>query len=197
MNKSNSSMMRCCCGCICALICIFSAVVLVLWFIVRPNTMIFDVTDATLFNKNNNTNLLLNVTARNPSNIAGVFYDYIEAHAFCREDNDVIGFDSSQNNLEPFFQSRKTTILLSLVFKVDQQLLQQPLVDMKKGTSSSGFYYDISVRLHMKVRFKVGILKKRSIVTFRCSLHVPLDNNNGPTHDRFYITECDTGYEFY
>ncbi|KAK7277208.1 hypothetical protein RIF29_18359 [Crotalaria pallida] len=105
---------------------IIFAIVLILSFGVRLDVVKFDVNDAILTQQFNNTNLFLNVTARNPSKMVNVYYDYIEARASC----DDVKFVS--DNLEPFFQHHKTTCFLSLILEAQQQ----PLFVKK-----SGFYH--------------------------------------------------------
>ncbi|KAK7268082.1 hypothetical protein RIF29_20768 [Crotalaria pallida] len=197
-------LVKCCCGCIFSLICklltfilvIVAIVALLFWFIIRPNVINFHVNDATLtqFNyTNNNTlfyNLALNITVRNPNKRLGVYYDNIEARALYQD----VRFGSQ--NLQPFFQHKKTTSFISAVFKGQQVMpLGEKQVSELNKEKGSGVY-DIDVTLNLKVRFKLGLFKSGKLKPkVRCELKVPLKSHNGTSPgDVFQITECGWDY---
>ncbi|KAE9619559.1 hypothetical protein Lal_00039795 [Lupinus albus] len=198
---------RCCCGCIFSIICKILTFILVLvviaailiWFIVRPNVLKFHVTEANLTEFNYTTsdninngslhyNLALNISIRNPNSRLGIYYDSIEPNALYE------GVRFGSQNLEPFFQHKKSTSFLGPVFKGEQVMsLGETQVSKLNKEKESGVY-GIGVQLKIKLRFKFGLIKIGNFnPKVRCDLQVPLKSHNGT--QQFQTTQCGWDYK--
>ncbi|KAK7284797.1 hypothetical protein RJT34_19550 [Clitoria ternatea] len=190
----------CCCGCIFSLIfklvltviIIVGIVVFLVWLIVRPNVVKVHVTDATLtqFNYTGNTlnyDMVLNITVRNPNKRLGIYYDRIEARAM---------FQGARFHSEfpgPFYQGHKTTNLLNPVFKGQQVLSLNDDQTSEFNKEKSTGVYEIDVKLYLRVRFKLGVFKTKTLKPkVTCDLHIPLNSGNGASPPAtFETTKCD------
>ncbi|WCJ34205.1 Late embryogenesis abundant (LEA) hydroxyproline-rich glycoprotein family [Euphorbia peplus] len=189
----------CGCGC-CLLSCLLKIIVsivvtvgiaiLIFWLVVRPNKVKFHVTEATLseFNvdANNNLryNLAMNITVRNPNKKIGIYYDYIEARAYYEDQRFAV------DTLNPFYQGHKNTSVLSPVFRGQHLLvLSGDRLSDFNAEKTSGIY-SIDVKVHFKIRFKIGDIK---IGKFKpkveCDFKVPINGTNA-----FEATKCDWDY---
>ncbi|KAK7337302.1 hypothetical protein VNO77_17868 [Canavalia gladiata] len=191
----------CCCGCIFSLIfkliltviIIVGIAVFLFWLIVRPNVVKVHVTEATLteFNYTGNTlyyDLALNMTIRNPNKRLGIYYDRIEARAIFQDAR----LDSKF--LEPFYMGHKTTKLLNPAFKGHQvvPLNTDQTAELKKENSTG--IYEIDVKLYLRVRFKLGVFKTKTLKPkVTCDLRVPFTSPDGPSPalGAFQTTKCD------
>lgn len=188
----------CCCGCLFSLVfkLILTVVIIVgiavflFWLIVRPNVVKVHVTDASLtqFNYANNTlqyNLALNFTVRNPNKRLGIYYDYIEARALYQDAR----FDSEF--IDPFYQGHKNTTFLSTEFKGQHVMTLDTDQSSELSKEKGSGVYGIDVKLYLRVRFKLGALKTKTLKPkVSCELHVPLTSAGGAASG-FQTTKCD------
>ncbi|KAK9723578.1 hypothetical protein RND81_05G009500 [Saponaria officinalis] len=195
----------CDCGC-CLLGCVFKIifsiliaiglVILVIWLIVRPHEVKFYASDATLTtfnftganNDNLNFNLAVNFTARNPNKHIGVYYDNIQG--------DVLYGGQRVNTVEgvtTFYQGHKnTTSFGPVVFKGQNVVVlgSDDKSDYEKQSNEG--VYEIQVKLHLRVRFKVGLFKTGTWKPkVKCDLKLPLDSKSST---KFEETRCDYYY---
>ncbi|KAL5060350.1 hypothetical protein RYX36_031954 [Vicia faba] len=193
----------CCCGClfnlifklILTVIIIIGIAIFLFWLIVRPNVVKVHVTNASLtqFNYTNNNNnlnydLSLNLTIRNPNKRLGIYYDYIEARALYH----VARVESVF--LDPFYQGHKTTNFLNTSFKGSKVMVLDgdQTLDFNKEKASK--VYEIDLKIYLRIRFKLGVLKTRTIKPkVTCELRVPLNSGGGATtvDGGFQTTKCD------
>lgn len=189
-----------CAGCLCG--CLFSLIfkiiltiviivgiaVFLFWLIVRPNVVKVHVTDATLtqFNYTGDGmlhyNMALNITVRNPNKRLGIYYDYIEARALYQDARFHSDF------LDPFYQGHKNTSELNPVFKGQQAIALGADQTSELNKEKTSGVYDIDVKLYLKVRFKLGVFKTKTLKPkVHCDLRVPLASSGGA----FQTTKCD------
>ncbi|XP_074285801.1 NDR1/HIN1-like protein 3 [Silene latifolia] len=195
----------CDCGC-CLLGCVFKIIfsiliaigliILVIWLIIRPHEVKFHATDATLTtfnfggvnNDNLNYDLAVNFTARNPNNHIGVYYDDVQADAIYGGQR----FKTVEGMT--FYQGHKnTTSFGPLVFKGQNMVILGSDGKTDYENQKSDGMYEIQVKLHLRVRFKVGLFKTGTWKPkVKCDLKVPL-NDAKSTH-KFEDTKCDYYY---
>jgi hypothetical protein len=192
--------LSCLCGCIfnCVFKILFSVlltaglILFLLWLAFRPTRVKFHVTDAALTQFNLNTtnatgstlyyNLDLNLTIRNPNKHIGIYYDRIEARAFYG------GQRFDVNTLTPFYQGKKNTTELNVVFQGQHIVVND--VSMYDSEKGSGIY-SIDVKLYLRVRFKLRAVKTpRFKPKIECDLKVPLDSNGKASSGTFQTTKC-------
>ncbi|CAN6807571.1 hypothetical protein Bca4012_002020 [Brassica carinata] len=183
---------RGCCCCllsffvkvIIALIVILGIAVLIFWLIVRPRSIKFHVTQATLsrFEHTSPDNLLrynlsLTVPVRNPNKRIGVYYDRIEAHAYYD------GKRFSSTRLTPFYQGHKNTTVLRPMFQGQNFVIFNAGESRTYNEQTIAGVYDIEIKFRLRVRFKLGDLKTRRIKPkVNCDdLRLPLSTLNGTT----------------
>ena len=192
-------------GCCCCLFSflfklIFSIVVtiglaiLIFWLVVRPQNIKVHVTEATLtrWNYTNNTlnyDLALNISIRNPNKRIGVYYDAMELRGVY----DNLIFESKF--IQPFYQGHKNTTVLTPSFEDQKQFLANFDLQGYNEETRTGVY-KIDMDLYVRVRFKLGKIKTRSLKPrFLCDLEVPLTNSNGTAvvvgAASFKRTKCD------
>ncbi|GAB4856291.1 yls9-like [Ancistrocladus abbreviatus] len=197
----------CCCDCLfgcgcCLLSCILKIIfailviigliVLAFWLIVRPHEVKFHTSNAVLtqFNLSSNTgtadtlhyNLALNLTIRNPNNHIGIYYDNIEVRGYYNDQR--FGYTS----VSPFYQGHKDTTTVGPVTMTGQSLVVLSSGQISDfGSQKSDGVFDITVKLYLKVRAKLGWVK---IGKFKpkveCDLHVPLSSSG----KSFQTTRC-------
>ncbi|KAE8729285.1 Protein YLS9 [Hibiscus syriacus] len=178
----------CGCGCcllklllkiIISLVVIIGLAVLIFWLIFRPNEVKFHVTNVRLneFNLDNQTlryDLAVNITVRNPNRRIGIHYDHIEARANYEDQR------LQSVTLTPFYQGHKNTSFLNAVFRGEQfvRLGSDEVADYNEERISG--IYSIDVKLHLRIRFKVGRVRtSRFRPRIDCDLKVPLNTANG------------------
>lgn len=195
------------CGCCCGYIfsCIFKIIlsiiitvglaIFIFWLIFRPNRVNFHVTEArlTTFNLTADNqlhhNLALNISVRNPNKKIGVYYDRIEARAFFE------GQRFSSVQLGKFYQGHKNTSLLSPAFEGQNLIVLGAEERSEFNEQKVGGFYDIDVKLYLRIRFKVGVVKTwRMKPRIKCELKVPLSAVNGPITTGFQRTKCDIDF---
>uniref|UniRef100_A0A7C9E951 Late embryogenesis abundant protein LEA-2 subgroup domain-containing protein n=1 Tax=Opuntia streptacantha TaxID=393608 RepID=A0A7C9E951_OPUST len=191
----------CDCGC-CLLGCVFKIIfsilvvigliILVFWLLVRPHEPKFYATDAavTTFNFSNTNqlsyDLAVNFTMRNPNRKVGIYYDQIEANAFYSDHrfSTVLG--------PTFYQGHKnTTSFGPVVFKGQNLVLlgSDEKSDFEKQSRDGLFH--IMVRLHLRVRFKLGLFKFGTYKPkVKCDLMVPFKNDGKSSSQKFETTRC-------
>lgn len=125
------------------------------------------------------------MTVRNPNKRLGIYYDRIEARGYYED----VMFDSVL--LNKFYQGHKTTNLLYPNFTGEAPLALGASELSDFNTEKASGIYSIDVKLHLRIRFKLGVLK---IGTFKpkigCDLKVPL-TSDGQTSGTFQTTKCD------
>ncbi|GAB2272125.1 hypothetical protein Dimus_006944 [Dionaea muscipula] len=193
----------CDCGC-CLLSCFFKIIftililigiaVLVFWLVVHPHEIKFNATDAsltqfTLSGSGNDTllyDLALNFTVRNPNRRIGVYYDVIDLRAYYDDQR------FSATTLEPFYQGHKNTTDLGPV-----TLQGQNVITASSGLSSdyssqqSDGVFDITVKMYLKVRFKLGWVKIGKFKPkIKCDLKVPLTSSTSGNTNTYQSTSC-------
>ncbi|XP_057438898.1 NDR1/HIN1-like protein 3 [Lotus japonicus] len=200
-SRGGGGCFECCCGCIFSLIfkLIFTALiiigiaVLIFWLIVRPNVVKFHVTDATLtqfnFTGNNTLNydLTLNITVRNPNKRLGIYYDYIEARAMYQD----VRFDTEF--FDRFYQGHKKTNVISRQFKGTHVVPLGAEETKELNKDKEDGVYGIDVKMYLKVRFKLGVFKTKTLKPkVTCELRVPLKSaGGGGGGGGFEVTKCD------
>nr|ACH63239.1 harpin-induced protein [Rheum australe] len=184
----------CDCGC-CLLSCVFKIIcsiivaigilILVVWLIIHPHEPKFHVTDAsiTTFNYSGNQlsyNLAVNFTIRNSNHRIGIYYDAFEANTFYQDQR------FGMVEVDPFFQGKKnTTEIGPVVFKGQSGITLGSSSDFE--SQKNGGKFDILVRLHLKVRFKLGAFKTgKWKPKVKCDLTVPLSSST----NTFESTKC-------
>lgn len=186
-----------CCllGCVFKILCSFllaaAAVLLLLWFFLRPHEVQFHASDASLsaFNLSSadnqlSYNLALNLTVRNPSGHVGVYYDSFEANAIFQ------GQRFAMAEVAPFFQkSKNTTEIGPLVFKGRTTLPLGSGQSFDYQSQRNNGEFEIAVKLYLKVRFKLGWFKTGKFrPRFRCDLTLPLSASSSTS--KFKPTKC-------
>ncbi|GMI96705.1 NDR1/HIN1-LIKE, ARABIDOPSIS NDR1/HIN1-LIKE 10, YELLOW-LEAF-SPECIFIC GENE 9 [Hibiscus trionum] len=201
-NYHRPSRTGCGCGCcllklllkiIISLVVIIGLAVLIFWLIFRPNEVKFHVTDVRLteFSLDSNStmryNLAVNITVRNPNRRIGIHYDRIEARAYYEDQR------LQSVALTPFYQGHKNTSLLNPVFRGEQfvRLGAGEVADFNEERISG--IYSIDVKLHLRIRFKVGRVRtSRFRPRIECDLKVPL--NGTAAAAPFATKRCDWDY---
>ncbi|KAL9227714.1 hypothetical protein vseg_003368 [Gypsophila vaccaria] len=195
----------CDCGCcllgcvfkiICSILIAIGIVILIIWLILRPHEVKFYASGATLraFNftgpssDNLNYNLAVNFTVRNPNKHIGVYYDTIQADT-------MYGGQRVQTvEATRFYQGHKNTTSFGPVLFKGQNMVF--LGNDEKGDyekQSNEGVYDIQVKLHLRVRFKVGLFKTGTWKPkVKCDLKLPLEGTS--TNVTFKETRCDYYY---
>ncbi|XP_074313742.1 NDR1/HIN1-like protein 3 [Silene latifolia] len=154
----------------------------------NPHGLKFKVTDAALttfnFNTNNlNFNMAVNFTVRNPNRRMGVYYDDIQA-------NLNYGWHRLKTiEAMTFYQGHKNTSSLgTLVFKGQNVVILGSDEKLKFDKQSKDGLYEIQVKFHLRVTFKVGIIKSGNWKPkVKCNLKVPLLGNSSQI---FQETKC-------
>ncbi|KAB1222555.1 Protein YLS9 [Morella rubra] len=195
-----------CCGCLfgCLCDCIFGLIfklvftvliiiglaALVVWLVLRPNNLKFNVTDASLTQFNldsNNTlqyNLALNITVRNPNKRIGIYYDTIQANAYYEDQR----FNTV--TLTPFYQGHKNTSVLTPAFDGQQLVLLGTSELSTFNSEKSNGIYSIDVKLNLRIRTKMGLIKIGHFKPkINCDLKVPL-SSSGTSTGSFETTKC-------
>nr|XP_043632899.1 NDR1/HIN1-like protein 3 [Erigeron canadensis] len=191
----------CLCGCIFNLICqiiitilvLLGIAVLVFWLIFRPNAPKFHVTDATLteftLSPNNNTlyyNLAVNMTFRNPNKRIGIYYDKIEANAEYHDKR------FSTRELERFYLGHKKEKNVGTVFSGEQVISLGNNDRSKYESERNEGFYNIDLKLKLRMRLKVGWAKPKFKPRFECDLRVPMTSNGRVSSTSgFQRTKCD------
>ncbi|KAB2066196.1 hypothetical protein ERO13_A09G135000v2 [Gossypium hirsutum] len=195
--RSHRRSSGCGCGCcllklllkiIITLVIIIGLAVLIFWLIFRPNEVKFHVTDVSLneFNLDvNNTlryDLAVNITVRNPNRRIGVHYDRIEARAYYEDQR------FNTQTLPSFYQGHKNTSFLNPVFKGEHLVILGADETAEFNEERASNIYSIDVKLHLRIRFKVGSVRTgRFRPKVSCDLKVPLNAANAT----FSTTKCD------
>ncbi|VVB02272.1 unnamed protein product [Arabis nemorensis] len=192
------------CGCcllsfflkvIIALIVILGLAALIFWLIVRPQTIKFHVTEASLTRFEHTSpdnilryNLALTVPVRNPNKRIGVYYDRIEAHAYYD------GKRFSSTTLTPFYQGHKNTTVLRPTFQGQNLVIFDAGESRTYNAERIAGVYDIEIKFRLRVRFKLGDLKSRRIrPKVNCDdLRLSLSTLNGnTTSSTIFPLKCD------
>ncbi|XP_021765818.1 NDR1/HIN1-like protein 3 [Chenopodium quinoa] len=186
----------CLCGCvmsciwsiICTILVIVGILIFLFWLIVRPHEVKFHASDAKLTtfnftsNDNLNYNLAVNFSVRNPNRRIGVYYDTIEANAI------YAGQRFSTVNGPVFYQGHKnTTDLGPLNFKGQHIVVLGSGDKSDYNKQSNEGVYEIQLKMHLRVRFKVGLFKTGTWKPkIKCDLKVPIEGKSG----QFERTKC-------
>lgn len=183
--------MSCICTILCTILVVVGLIVLVFWLIVRPHEVKFHASDASLttfnFTQNNNNNLnynlAVNFTVRNPNRRIGVYYDTIEANAIYAGQR----FSTVQGPV--FYQGHKNTTDFGPVIFRGQHVVvlgSGDRADYEQQTNDG--VYDIQVKMHLRVRFKIGLFKTGTWKPkIKCDLKVPIQGQSA----QFERTKCD------
>ncbi|PON42438.1 Late embryogenesis abundant protein [Parasponia andersonii] len=156
------------------------------------------VTDASLasFDLNSTTNdtllisydMSFDVTLTNPNTRIAVYYDVVQAYAYYASQ------PFAAVTLAPFYQRRKTTKTLRLVFEGNETLSFDNDTEFLTwfGEEKRDGVYSITVVLDLSVRTKYGKIKYRQNSTYiHCYLRVPLSSVEGKTlYSTFEATQC-------
>ncbi|MQM22507.1 hypothetical protein Taro_055560 [Colocasia esculenta] len=189
----------CCCGPCCLLCTIFKfllsivvtlgVIVLILWLVFRPNAVKVYVEEASLARFDLSANgtlaytLNMTVSVRNPNRRIKIYYDYIEARAIY--DGSRFGFTT----LPPFYQGRKNTSMLYPLFNGQQLALGTVATTFNREKGEGTF--NIDVKVHTKVRFKVWFIKSNKYTPdVDCSLKFPVPTASG-SPSKVQRTKCD------
>ncbi|ESQ52156.1 hypothetical protein EUTSA_v10017735mg [Eutrema salsugineum] len=192
--------LACCGGCLLSIICniligvaVFLGIVaLILWFILRPNVVKFQVADANLTrfdldpqSNNLHYNLSLNFSIRNPNRRLGIHYDQLEASGYYGDQR------FAAVNMLSFYQGHKNTTEIGTEFNGQRLVLlgaggrEDLREDQKSGI------YRIDVKLRFKIRFKFGFLNSWAFrPKVKCHLKVPLTSANSTGGFQFHPTKC-------
>ncbi|KAJ0970163.1 hypothetical protein J5N97_023040 [Dioscorea zingiberensis] len=163
------SPLRCICITFLILIIIFGITILIIWLIIRPAPIEYTIEDAKVHNFNISSNNALNATfnltfmSNNRNNKIGLWYDSIDITIWY--DNQMVAFGESS----PFFQPKKneTTINVDAVAQ-STPLMTSVAKNLKKDRSFSEV--NLVVKLHARIRFKVGAVKtKHYVMRVECS----------------------------
>ncbi|CAL9235637.1 unnamed protein product [Arabidopsis halleri] len=195
-----SSCLLCCGGCLVNIICniligvavCLGVVALILWFILRPNVVKFQVVEANLMrfeldprNHNLHYNLSLNFLIRNPNQRLGIHYDQLEARGYYGDHR------FGAVNMTSFYQGRKNTTVVGTELNGQRMVLlgaggrRDFREDRKSGV------YRIDVKLRFKIRFKFGFLKSWAVrPKVKCHLKVPLSTSSSAGGFQFHPTKC-------
>lgn len=170
-----------------SIVIILGIIVLVLWLVFRPDQLKVYVESASLteFNLSSNNNLQYNLSLtmsiRNPNKRIGIYYDYIEPRAYF----DGIRFDYT--TVPPFYQGHKNTTVIYPAFQGTQAL--QSSVTATYNTEKGEGYYYVDIKVHSKLRAKLGIFKIRYTKTkIDCNLKLPVPGSSSAPFER---TKCD------
>jgi hypothetical protein len=198
----------CCCN-PCSLLCalfklivsiviVLGIIVLVLWLVFRPNELKSHAESATLtrFDLDNNTlfyNLDVEISIRNPNKRVAFYYDRVQATA--SYDGTRIAFDGG---LPTFFQDHKNTTTINPSFEGQKVVPAgdsgSSLAATYNSDKSDGFF-DVDVRVDMKVRFKVWFIKTNKYSPkIKCSLKLPAPASSGASSGSFSRTKCDVDF---
>jgi len=115
----------------------------------------------------------------------GIYYDVFEANAFYEDQR----FDTKL--VDPFFQETKNTTDVGPVAFKGQKVItlgsdQNTAYELQKSTGN----FNIVLRLHLKVRFKIGLFKTgKWKPKVKCDLTVPLSSSSSTT--KFETKRCD------
>lgn len=175
------------------IIVVLGIIVLVLWLVLRPSKVKVYVDNVSLteFNLTDNNlsyNLKLDMSVRNPNKRVGIYYDRLEATAYYE------GNRFGYTTLPAFYQGHKNTSMLYPAF-VGQSaiaLASSGVSDFNQDASQG--YFDVFVRVNLRIRFKVGPIKtNRYKPKFECDLRIPL-SSNGSAAAGFTRTKCDIDF---
>lgn len=195
-----ASCLLCCGGCLLNIICniligvavCLGIVALILWFVLRPNVVKFQVTEANLTrfeldpqNHNLHYNLSLNFAIRNPNTRLGIHYDQLEARGYYGVQR------FAAVNMTSFYQGYENTTV------VGTDLNGQNLVLLGAGgrrdfreDQKSGIYR-IDVKLRFKIRFNFGFFNSWAVKpNIKCHLKVPLSTSSSDGGFQFHPTKC-------
>ncbi|KAJ0970162.1 hypothetical protein J5N97_023039 [Dioscorea zingiberensis] len=172
---SPPSPLRCICLTFLLLIIFFGITILITWLIIRPSPIEYTIEDAKINNFNISSNNALNATfnltfmSHNRNHKIGLWYDSIDITVWY--DNQLVAFDESS----PFFQPKKneTTINIDAVAQ-DTPLMTSVVKNLKRDRSSGKV--ELVVKLHARIRFKIGAVKTRHyVMKVECSpvVHFP------------------------
>ncbi|KAJ4891705.1 Late embryogenesis abundant (LEA) hydroxyproline-rich glycoprotein family [Raphanus sativus] len=190
----------CCGGCILSIICniligiavCLGIVSLILWFILRPNVVKFQVTEADLTrfdlepqSNNLSYNLSLNFSVRNPNQRLGIHYDRLEARGYYGDRC------FSAVDMKSFYQGRKNTTEVGTEMNGESLVLlgSGGRKDLREDRKSG--VYRIDVKLRFKIRFKFGFLNSWAFKPkIKCHLKVPLSSSGSTGGFQFHPTKC-------
>ncbi|PON83111.1 Late embryogenesis abundant protein [Trema orientale] len=164
------------------------------------NEIQVSVTDASLasfdLNSTSTTNdtflisydMSFDVTLTNPNTRIAVYYDVVQAYAY------YAAKPFAAVTLAPFYQRRKTTKTLRLVFEGNETLSFDNDTEFLTwfGEEKRDGVYSITVVLDLSVRTKYGKIKYRQNSNYiHCYLRVPLSSVEGKTlYSTFEATQC-------
>ncbi|XP_048139916.1 uncharacterized protein At1g08160-like [Rhodamnia argentea] len=142
-----------------SLIVLAGLAVLIAWLVIHPRRLVFTVDDAYIDHYNLTKDHLdatfdLSLRAYNPNRRVSVYYDDIQVTV----EYDHQGLAST--TAEPFFQGHRNETELHVMPQAWDVALHSPASKILRTERSSGAV-QLEVRLHAKVRFKVGIWKSR------------------------------------
>ncbi|KAH0882937.1 hypothetical protein HID58_059033 [Brassica napus] len=190
----------CCGGCILSIVCniligiavCLGVVALILWFILRPNVVKFQVTEANLtrfdlepHSNNLRYNLSLSFSVRNPNQRLGIHYDRSEARGYYGDQR------FAAVDMKSFYQGRKSTKEIGTELNGESLVLlgSGGRKDLREDRKSG--VYRIDVKLRFKIRFKFGFLNSWAFKPkIKCHLKVPLGSSGSKGGFQFHPTKC-------
>lgn len=168
---------------------------LIAWLTLRPHKPRYYV-DSASFSQLNITDKMLNdrmefnITVRNPSKKLGVYYHKMEWNAYYEEEKIASGY------MTPFHQGHKNTTFLHPVltghqYVISRENIAKDLGALQKQNSSKGGL-EVKLKLHAKVRFKLGVFKSWNFkMRVECdNLHVHVLKNRSHGGNSFNRTTC-------
>lgn len=190
----------CCGGCILSIVCniligiavCLGVVALILWFILRPNVVKFQVTEANLTrfdlkpqSNRLHYNLSLSFSVRNPNQRLGIHYDRLEARGYYGDQR------FAAVDMKSFYQGRKSTKEIGTELNGESLVLlgSGGRKDLREDRKSG--VYRIDVKLRFKIRFKFGFLNSWAFKPkIKCHLKVPLGSSGSKGGFQFHPTKC-------
>lgn len=132
--------------------------ILITWLVIRPRRLVYAVENATIQNytltSNNHLTATFNFTleAFNPNTHASIYYDYIEAQLLY--DDQLLAV----HNADPFIQPQENVTHLDLFLPAKDAPMSADVARDFKVERTNG-NVELELRVHVKVRFKVGVWK--------------------------------------
>lgn len=166
----------------------FGLAILILWLVFRPQKMRIAVSSASLrsFNITSSSgdrllsfDLSANLTFRNPNTRAGIYYDWLEAHA------DYDGMRFGKTGLPVFYQGRKETTEVTAQFDGRSTIGIAGGGDVEFERDNTTGVFPVDLWIFGRVRYKFGsAVTRRYMMRALCPVRLPLGKRE------FSFTSC-------
>jgi hypothetical protein len=171
------------CGRLCASILVLAfiilVVVLLVWAILQPNKPRFILQDATVYAFNLSTpnlltsNFQVTVSARNPNDKIGIYYDRLDVYATYRNQQITL-----RTAIPPTYQGHKDINVWS-PFIYGTQVPVAPYNSLALGQDQANGAVQLTIKIDGRVRWKVGtFISGRYHLYVRCPAYITFGTRN-------------------